>query len=328
MMKAAVQHEYGDPRDVVGPEDVAVPSVSGAEVLVEVHAAGVNWADWSMTMGMPYIMRLGYGLKAPRKGVRGTDVAGVVVDVGPDVTEFSLGDQVFGWCTGAFAEFVVVDEGQLVSKPNGISFEEAASLPMAGCVALQAVRDIARVRPDDHVLVVGASGGIGSLTVQIAKAFGAEVTGVCSTDNLDFVRALGADHVIDYTSTDFTDGSDRYDMILDIADRHSLRERRRALTRNGTLIPNSGVGGPWVGSLPRIFKAWAMSPFVSQRLRPFLSMAKQSDLNDLIDLVQEGSLKPVVGSTHPLDDTGAAIAEAGSGHARGKVVVTIENRAG
>ena len=166
------------------------------------------------------------------------------------------------------------------------------------------------------------------MTVQIAKAFGAEVTGVCSTDNLDFVRALGADHVIDYTSTDFTDGSDRYDMILDIADRHSLRERRRALTRNGTLIPNSGVGGPWVGSLPRIFKAWAMSPFVSQRLRPFLSMAKQSDLNDLVDLVQEGSLKPVVGSTHPLDDTGAAIAEAGSGHARGKVVVTIENRAG
>ena len=281
-MTAAVHSEYGEPSDVVSLNDVPVPSIDDNEVLVRVHAAGVNWADCSMTLGAPYVMRLGYGLRRPRKGIRGTDVAGVVADVGSAVSEFTPGDEVFGWCTEAFAQYVAVAEGQLVSKPAMLSFEQAAGLPLAGCVALQAVRDIARVQAGHEVLVVGASGGIGSLTVQIAKAYGAHVTGVCSTPNVEMVESLGADRVVDYTKQDFTLGDARYDMILDMADKHSLNERRRVLKEHGTLIPNSGTGGRWIGSLPRIFKAWAVSPFVSQRLRPFLSMHKREDLVELV----------------------------------------------
>lgn len=322
-MRAAVQHEYGEPSNVFTVEDVPVPSITEDEVLVRVHAAGVNWADWSMAMGMPYVMRLGYGLRAPREGIRGTDVAGTVVDVGAAVTELAVGDAVFGWCTGAFAEYTAIVSDHLVPKPAAMTFEQAAGLPMAGCVALQAVRDVAGVEPGDSVLVVGASGGIGSLAVQIAKAYGADVTGVCSTKNLDFVRSLGADHVVDYTRQDFTLGDARYDMILDISDRHSLSDRRRILTDHGTLIPNSGHGGRWVGSLPRIIGAWALSPFVAENLKPFLSMAKRTDLIELVALVDAGDLRPIVGSSHRLEDVGRAIAEAGSGHARGKVIVSV-----
>jgi NADPH:quinone reductase-like Zn-dependent oxidoreductase len=322
-MRASVQHVYGEPTEVFSVEDTPVPSIDEDEVLVKVHAAGVNWADWSMTRGMPYVMRLGYGLSSPRQGIRGTDVAGSVVDVGAAVTEFHVGDAVFGWCTGAFAEYTAVSADHLIAKPAGLSFEAAAGLPMAGCVALQAVRDVAGIEPGDRVLVVGASGGIGSLAVQIAKAYGADVTGVSSTTNLEFVTSLGADRAIDYTKQDFTLGDARYDMILDIADTHSLGDRRRILTEHGTLIPNSGHGGLWLGSLPRILGAWAMSPFVSQHLRPFLSMAKQGDLEELTALIDAGELVPMVGSTHPLSAVGAAIAEAGSGHARGKVIVSV-----
>ena len=301
-----------------------MPTIADDEVLVRVHAAGVNWADCSMATGTPYVMRLGYGLTRPRKGIRGTDVAGVVTEVGASATALAPGAEVLGWCTGAFAQYVAVKEDQLVIKPNGLSYEAAASLPLAGCVALQAVRDVAGVGTGDEVLVVGASGGIGSFTVQIAKAYGARVTGVCSTPNLELVESLGADRVIDYTQQDFTLGDARYDMILDTADQHSLAERRRVLTDHGTLIPNSGTGGRWVGSLPRIFKAWTVSPFVSHRLRPFLSMASQDDLVELIELIEGGAVAPVVGSTYPLSETGAAIAEAGGGHARGKVVVVVD----
>lgn len=324
-MVAAVHHRYGEPSDVVDVEQVPVPPIGADEALVRVRAAGVNWADCSMTLGAPQVMRLGYGLSRPRKGIRGTDVAGVVVAVGSSVTGLTPGDEVFGYCTEAFAQYVVVDAEQLIIKPAGLSFEQAAAVPLAGCVAIQAVRDVGRVKPEDHVLVVGASGGIGSFTVQIAKAFGADVTGVCSTPNVELVRSLGADHVIDYTKQDFTLGDARYDMILDMADTHSLNDRRRVLNDDGTLIPNSGRGGRWVGSLPRIFKAWIVSPFVSQRLRPFLSLGKRSDLLALAELVEAGDLDPVVGSTFPLSETGTAIAVAGSGHALGKVVITMDH---
>jgi NADPH:quinone reductase-like Zn-dependent oxidoreductase len=322
-MRASVQHEYGEPTRVFAVEDVGVPNIGEDEVLVRVHAAGVNWADWSMTMGTPSVMRLGYGLRSPRQGVRGTDVAGTVADVGDAVTDVTIGDAVFGWGDAAFAEYAAIPHDHLVAKPETLTFAAAASLPMAGCVALQAVRDVAEIEPGASVLVVGASGGIGSLAVQIAKAYGAHVTGVCSTRNLDFVRSLGVDRVIDYTKQDFTLGDARYDMILDMADTHSLADRRRILTEHGTLIPNSGVGGRRLGSLPRILAAWALSPFVSQRLKPFLSMAKRDDLAELIRLIDAGRLQPVVGAAYPLEEVGSAIAEAGSGHARGKVVVTV-----
>ncbi len=322
-MRASVQHEYGEPTRVFAVEDVAVPKIADDEVLVLVHAAGVNWADWSMAMGTPAVMRLGYGLRSPRQGIRGTDIAGTVADVGTAVTDFAIGDAVFGWGDAAFAEYAAVPQDHLLAKPGTLSFGSAASLPMSGCVALQAVRDVAEITPGSRVLVVGASGSIGSLAVQIAAVYGANVTGVCSTRNLDFVRSLGADRVIDYTKQDFTLGDARYDMILDISDKHSLADRRRILTEHGTLIPNSGQGGRWLGSLPRILGAWALSPFVSQHLKPFLSMTKREDLAELLALIEAGDLEPIVGSSYSLDAVGSAIAEAGSGHARGKVIVTI-----
>ncbi len=320
-MKAAVQHEYGPPDDVFAVEAVDPPEVGAGEVLVRVVAAGVNWADQSMTIGKPYVMRLGYGFGRPRNGIRGTDVAGVVEAVGPDVTRFQRGDEVFGVGAHTFAELAVAKADHLASKPGNTSFEQAAGLPMAGCVAIQALRDIAETKPGDRVLVNGASGGIGSLAVQIAKSFGAEVTGVCSRPNVEFVESLGVDTAIDYTLDDFTQAGERYDLILDMADNRSLRARRRVLTDSGTLIPNSGKGGPVFGSLGRIVKARLASPFVRQRFRPFLSLAKQADLEAVARLVSDGELDPIVGRTYSLGDTGAAIALAGSGHARGKVVV-------
>ena len=321
-MRAAVQREYGPPEQVFHVEDVATPAMGDRQVLIRVHAAGVNWADWSITTGTPYVMRVGYGLRRPRKGIRGTDVAGIVEKAGDAVTRHREGDEVVGWCTSAFAEYASVREDHLVPKPAGTTFEQVAGVPLAGCVALQALRDVAKIEVGDRVLVVGASGGIGSFAVQIAKSFGAEVTGVCSTPNLDFVRSIGADHVIDYTTHDFTQEAARYDLILDMADDRSLAERRRVLERKGTLIPNSGVGGPWFGSIGRIFRAWATSPFVSQKLRPFLSVAKREDLLVVTKLIDEGAVRPVVDTTYSLSEAGAAIRHAGSGHARGKVVVT------
>jgi len=321
-MKAAVQHEYGPPGDVFTVKDLATPTIKDDEVLVEMRAAGANWADKSMTMGKPYVMRLGYGFRGPRKGIRGTDIAGVVQAVGFGVEDIHVGDEVLGWCPGAFASFAAVPADHLVKKPASLSFEEAAAMPMAGSVALQALRDVAGVEPGDKVLVNGASGGIGSFAVQIAKAMGAEVWGVCSTPNIDLVKSLHADHVVDYTKEDFTEGAERFDVILDMADNRTIAQRRRVLEPGGTLIPNSGEGGPWLGSIGRILKARLMSPFVNHRLKPFLSISKKKDLEELVRLVEDGALRPVVGSTYSMADTGLAIEEAGSGHARGKVVIT------
>lgn len=321
-MKAMVHSEYGTP-DVLSFQDAPDPVPRDDEVLIEVKAAGVNWADWSMVSGMPYLMRLGYGLRRPRKGFRGSDVAGIVRSVGSDVSEFRPGDEVLGWCVGAFAEKAVAKEKSLVPKPSAVSFEEAAALPMAGMVALQAMRDVGKVEPGSKVLVNGASGGIGSFAVQIAKTMGAEVTAVCSAANMDMVRDLGADHVIDYAENDFTKGDVKYDVILDIADVHSVEDRRRVLTEHGTLIPNSGRGGPWFGSVGRIIGARLKSPFISQNLKPFLSLGKKEDLRQLVEWIEAGQLRAVVGRTYPLAETAEAVAYAGEGHARGKTVVAI-----
>ena len=322
-MKGMVQKAYGAPDQVLYLEDVAKPAIKDDEVLLRIGAAGVNWADWSAVRGMPYVMRLMYGLRTPRNGVGGLEVAGTVEEVGAKVTTYLPGDEVFGQCQGAFAEFGRAKAKNLALKPRGLSFEQAAAVPVAGLVALQALRDVGKVQPGHKVLVNGASGGIGTYTVQIAKSFGAEVTGVCSTGNLELVRSIGADHVIDYTKEDFTKNGKLYDFILDIADKHSISERRRSLMPKGTLIPNSGEGGPWFGSLGRIIGARVRSPFMSQRLAPFLSLPKTEDLLTLMHLIETGAVTPVIDRTLPLNELPAAIAYVGAGHARGKTVITV-----
>lgn len=321
-MKAMMHDRYGDP-EVVRLEDVLVPPIGDHDVLIETKAAGVNWADWSAVTGQPYLMRLGYGLTKPRHGHLGYDIAGFVADVGPKVTHFTVRDPVFGAGKGTFAEYAVAKEDELVAKPDRLTFEEAAAIPMAGLVALQALVDIAEVQHGHHVLVNGASGGIGTMAVQIAKIRGAEVTGVCSTANVELVSSLGADRVIDYTQTDFTAEDVIYDVILDIADTHTLDQRRRVLAKDGTLIPNSGRGGRWFGSVGRIVKGRLVSPFVSQRIRPFLSLARQDDLVLLAQLAASGELRPVVGRSYSLIEVPDAIAHVGAGHVRGKTVITV-----
>jgi NADPH:quinone reductase-like Zn-dependent oxidoreductase len=322
-MKAVVQSRYGSPADVLALGDLPDPRPGDGEMLVRVRAAGVNWADCALTRGVPYILRAGYGVRRPRNPVRGTDVAGTVEAVGGGVTDLREGDEVFGSCTGAFAEHAVARAGDVVAKPETISFEEAAGVTMAGLVALQALRDIGRVQAGQRVLVNGASGGIGTFAVQVAKSLGAEVTGVCSTPHLALVTSLGADHVIDYTRDDFTRDGHRYDVILDMADDRSLAERRRALTPGGTLIPNNGAGGRWVGSLGRIVIARMASLVVRESFRPFLSTQKRDDLLALRGMLEDGSLRPVVGETKPIDEAAAAVERAGGGHATGKVVIVV-----
>lgn len=321
-MKAMVHHEYGTP-EVLRQEELASPTPGEEEVLVRVRAAGVNWADYSILTGLPYMVRLGYGLRRPRQGIRGTDVSGVVEGIGTKATELRPGDEVFGWCKGAFAEYVSVPEAHLVTKPHGISHEQAAGVPMAGLVALQALRDVGDVHAGQDVLVVGASGGIGTFAVQIAKLMGAQVTAVCSTGNTDLVASIGADHVIDYTKQDFTEADKRYDFILDIADTHSLAERRRVLKPKGTLVPNSGEGGRLAGSLWRIVGARLLSPFVSQRLQPFLSTYKREALATLKGMIESGQVTPIVGRTYSLIETPAALDHVGRRHSRGKTVIVV-----
>jgi NADPH:quinone reductase-like Zn-dependent oxidoreductase len=320
-MKAIVQQRYGEPSEVLHVMEVAVPS---DDVVVSVRAAGVNWADYSITTGVPYMVRLGFGLRRPRpaKRVRGTDVAGVVEKLAPGVQGLAVGEEVFGWCNGAFAEYASASVGNLVRKPAGIGFDQAATVPMAGMVALQALRDVGHVEVGQKVLVNGASGGIGMFTVQIAKAMGAEVTGVCGPKNVDFVSSIGADHVIDYTKSDFTKGEETYDFILDIADNRSFGERRRVLVPGGTLVPNSGEGGRFAGSLGRIVAARVLSLFIGENLHPFLSLPKHDDLVTLGEMIESGDVTPSVGRTFPLVEAAEAVAYVGERHARGKTIVT------
>ncbi len=325
-MKAIVQDKYGSP-DVLELRHIDKPEIGDHEVLVRVRAAGVNPGDWAIMGGLPYIARPLYGLRKPKNAVRGTDVAGTVEAVGTGVTRLQPGDEVFGWCRGlggAFAEYAAASEDALAPKPANLTFEQAAAVPMAGFVALQALRDHGHVRAGQKVLINGASGGIGTFAVQIAKALGAEVTGVCSTRNVDLVRSIGADHVIDYTREDFAQKDQRYDFILDNVANHSLSDLRRALTPAGTLVPNSGgFDNHWFAGGGRVISAHVLSRFVSHRLRPFLVSSNLEDLVVLKELIEAGKVTPVVDRTYQLGETPEALGHVGGGHARGKIAVTV-----
>ncbi len=322
-MKAMVQDNYGTAR-VLKTREIATPAIGDDQVLVRVKAAGVNPADWAIMSGLPYIARPVYGLRRPKNAVRGTDVAGTVEAVGAAVTRFQPGDEVFGWCDGSYAEFAAASEDALAPKPANLTFEQAASVPMAAMVALQAVRDHGKVGPGQRVLVNGASGGIGTFAVQIAKALGAEVTGVCSTRNVEMVRSIGADHVIDYTREDFTRSGQRYDLILDNVANHSLTDLRRALTPTGMLVPNGGgFDHRWMASGGRLVRAVVLFRFGGQRLGNFLLSQKLADLVALKDLIEAGTVTPVIDRTYPLSETAQAIGHVGDGHARGKVAITV-----
>lgn len=321
-MRAIVQHRYGPP-SVLETSEVALPAPGRGEVLVRVGAASIHPGDYFVMSGRPYLVRLAFGLRRPRHGIPGMDLAGVVSAVGKDVTALRPGDDVFGWSTaGALAEYVCVPAGNLATIPANVSVTQAATVATSAMTALQALRKIANVQPGQTVLITGASGGVGSFAVQIAKALGAEVTGVCSTRNIDMVRSLGADHVLDYAETDFTSAEQRYDVIFDNVEA-PLAAARRALTPTGILIPNSGRGGRWLGPIPRIIKARVLSMFSRQHLRPFTSIGKRQDLLTLGDMLSTGQVTPVVDRTYPLDEAAEALRYVGAGHTRGKVVVAI-----
>jgi len=324
-MKAIVQDQYGAPQTVLGLQDIAKPVVKDDEALVRVHAASIHVGDWLLVRGVPYVLRLFTGLRKPKNRIPGTDIAGTVEAIGKDVTQLRPGDAVFGWCTGAFAEYVRAGADHFAPKPANLTFEQAAAVGVSASTALQLLRDQGKVQPGQTVLINGASGGVGTFAVQIAKAFGAEVFGVCGTRNVDMVRSLGADHVIDYTQEDFTQGGQRYDFILDNVANHSLSATRRALTPNGRLQSNGGghARGRWIGSLGSVIKVAAVSLFVRQQLGPSIKFPNRADLLVLKDLLEAGKITPVIDGTYPLRGTPEAIAQVGDGHARGTVVITV-----
>jgi len=319
-MKAVIQQRYGG-AEVLQLQDVERPSIGPDEVLVRVRAASIHVGDWVLMTGSPFVIRLTTGLRTPKNQVPGTDVAGTVEAVGDDVATLRPGDEVFGWGAGAFAEYVRAPEDHLIRKPARLSFEEAAAIGVSASTALQLLRDDGKVQPGQKVLINGASGGVGTFAVQVAKAFGAEVTGVTSTSNLDLVRSIGADHVIDYTTTDFTSGGPRYDLILDNVGNHSMARTRRALTPNGLLISNGG--GHAGGKLARTIRAMLASIVVKQQARPTVKTQNHDDLVALRALVEAGKIRPVIDSTYPLDKASQAIARVVAGHARGTVVISI-----
>jgi NADPH:quinone reductase-like Zn-dependent oxidoreductase len=322
-MQAIVQHTYGSP-DVLELEDIDTPVVGEGEVLVRVLAASAHIGDWHIMTGLPYLGRMAFGLRAPKARVRGTDVAGRVESVGKDVTQFRPGDDVFGSCDGAFAEYATARKDKIAPKPANLTFEQAATVPTSGCTALQALRDAGKVQPGQTVLIIGAAGGVGSFAVQLAKAFGARVTGVCSTTKMDLVRSLGADEVIDYTREDFAGTGQRYDLILDIAGNRSVSHLRRALAPQGHLVIVGGEGGGrWFGGIGRQLGASLLSPFVSQKLGTFIAKANGEDLVALKELIEAGKVTPVIDTTYPLSDVPEAIRHLEEGHARGKVVITV-----
>src|SRR5438552_2145670 len=326
-MKAIVYCDYGLKN--LKLENIEKPTPNDDQILVKVRAASVNPYDWHFVEGTPYIMRMmGVGLRKPKDIQLGVDFAGTVEAVGKNVTQFKPGDEVFGGRGGAFAEYVCRRaDGAVALKPANLTFEQAASVNIAGITALQALRDKGNVQPGQKVLINGASGGVGTFAVQIAKSFGAAVTGVCSTRNVDLVRSLGADHVIDYTKEDFAKGTERYDVILDNVPNHSLSECRRILTPNGKYVMIGG-GGPndsrWVGPFGRVIKTMVLSPFTSQKMGMMMADANGKDLTILADMMQSGKLKPVIDRTYKLNEVQAAIAYVEEGHARGKVVITVE----
>jgi NADPH:quinone reductase-like Zn-dependent oxidoreductase len=322
-MKAIVQDRYGSP-DVLQLRDINKPEIGVDDVLVRVHAAGVHIGDWHLMTGEPYLMRIiGFGLRAPKARVRGMDVAGVVVAVGQNVTRFQAGDEIFGTCDGSFAEYASAREDMLAPKPANLTFEQAAAVPTSAFTALQALHT-GGVQGGQKVLIVGASGGVGMFAVQIAKSFGAEVTGVCSTAKVDTVLAIGADRVIDYTKEEFTRSGPRYDLILDMGGNRSLSQLRRALTPRGTLVLVGGEGGDrWIG-IGRSLQALVVSPFVSHSLRPLVSKPNKADLQFLKELIEDGRVTPVIDRTYPLSAVPDAIRYLHEGRARGKLVIKVQ----
>jgi NADPH:quinone reductase-like Zn-dependent oxidoreductase len=306
-------------------EDIEMPTPADDQVLVKVHAAAVNPLDFHYMHGTPYLMRLDSGVGTPKNTRLGVDFAGTVEAIGKNVTRFHPGDEVFGGRTGAFGEYVTVREDRnIVPKPASVTFEQAASVPVAAITALQALRDKGKIQAGQKVLINGASGGVGTFAVQIAKSFGADVTGVCSTKNLDMVRKIGADHVIDYTKEDFTQGEQRYDLIVDTVGTHSLLDYRRVLNPQGNMVI---VGGPvdnWlIGMIGTLAYAKILSPFVSQKFGMMLAELNPNDLRIIGDLMQSGKITPVIDKTYPLSEVPEALRYLEQGHARGKVVISV-----
>jgi NADPH:quinone reductase-like Zn-dependent oxidoreductase len=325
-MQAIVQDTYGPP-DVLELRDIDRPVPGDGEVLVQVQAAGLHRGDWHVMTGLPYLIRVvvpTLGLRKPKVPVRGMDLAGRVEAVGKGVTRFQPGDAVFGWCDGSFAEYARAGEDHVAAKPANLSFEQAAAVPISGFAALQGLRDVGKIQAGQRVLVIGAAGGVGSFAVQLAKAFGAHVTGVASTSQLEQVRSLGADEVLDYTREDVTDGTRHWDLILDTAGHRSLLRLRRALTPRGTLvIVGSEVRGRLMGGFDRNLRAPVLSRLVGQRLRMLASKPRPDDLQTLRELLEAGKLTPVVGRTYPLPETPEAIRHLLRATGAGKVVITV-----
>jgi NADPH:quinone reductase-like Zn-dependent oxidoreductase len=326
-MKAVVRYQYGSP-DVLQIVDVEKPAPADNEVLIKVHAASINPFEYHFMRGTPYLIHMFAGWRAPKNYRLGVDFAGTIVAVGKEVSHWKVGDAVFGGADGALAEYVNLkeDDRSLALAPTNMNFEQAASVPIAGLTALQALRDKGQIHSGEKVLVNGASGGVGTFAVQIAKSYGAEVTGVCSTRNLEMVRSLGADHVIDYTQEDFTRGAQHYDLIIDVVGSHSLLQYRQALTPNGTLVMVGGkTDDPWLGALDGPVKALFLKPFVSQKFVLLLaSVNSKADLGILRGLMESGKVTPVIDRHYPLNQIQDAMRYLETGHARGKVVIDID----
>jgi NADPH:quinone reductase-like Zn-dependent oxidoreductase len=323
-MRAVLQDRYGD-AEVLRYGNTARPEVGDHEVLVRVHAAGLDRGTWHLMTGKPYLMRIaGLGLRRPKERVPGRDLAGSVAAVGAGVTGFVAGDEVYGVGRGAYAEYAVARADKLARKPTGLSFEQAAVVPISAVTALQALTDHGHLEPGQRVLVIGASGGVGSYAVQLAKALGAEVTGVASTAKLDLVRSLGADHVIDYTREHFAGTGNRYDLVLDIAGNPRLSQLRKALTPTGTAVIVGGEqGGSLTGGMNRTLRALSLSPFISQRFANFINKERASDLERLTGFIEAGQVTPSVDRTYPLDQVQEAMRQLAAGRVRGKVAITV-----
>jgi len=322
-MKAIVYCDYGSP-DVLKLVEIAKPVPNDDQALIKVRAASVNPYDFHFMRGEPYVMRMGTGLRKPKSTRLGVDFAGTIEGVGKNVKQFKPGDEVFGGKTGAFAEYVCLSEHSLVMKPENMTFDQAGAVQIAGLTALQALRDKGKVQAGQKVLINGASGGVGTFAVQIAKSFGAHVTGVCSTRNTEMVRSIGADQVIDYTKEDFTQTAQRFDVILDTVSNRSLLECRRVLNPNGKYVIIGGAAGRWIAPMDRVINAALLSPFVSQEMGMMLAKVKQEDLMILRDLMQAGKVTPVIDRRYKFSEVPAAIRYLEEGHARGKVVINFD----
>jgi NADPH:quinone reductase-like Zn-dependent oxidoreductase len=322
-MRAITQDEYGAPEDVLTLRDIDKPEVGDGEVLVRIQAAPVSGTDWHLLRGLPYAARPITGLRRPRNRVPGLELAGTVEAIGRRVTTLRPGDEVFGWGSGSFAEYAAVPERQLLPKPANLTLEQAAAVPISGFTALQGIRDRGQVRAGQHVLITGASGGVGTYALQLAKAYGAEVTAVCSAAKADLVRSIGADHVLDYARADFAAGSTRYDVMVDIYGNPSLSRCRQALKPGGTLVLIGGTGGRWFMGVDRWLRALPLAPLLRRRIRPLIHKDRQEDLATLKELIESGRVTPVVDRTFPLGDVAEAIEYVRQGRARGQIVIAV-----